>query len=197
MVPCSIWMPPVASGPVFTVSSPIRTGLLWAKAGTGTAASAALIRNVRRVSRWAMAFSLSLTGRSERRAFFRHPSPHRNVAELFEDAVDLGQHRVVGLMDVDRTDRGHPAWPARHPEHFVAIAFGIEEIAADGAGMIDDLLDAIPVDDQAAVERAKVVEAGDGHGDLLDQVRIRSVESSSHQRDLVVGRVGIGAQEDD
>src|SRR5881628_2569318 len=32
MVPCSIWMPPVASGPVSTVSRPIRTGVAGAKA---------------------------------------------------------------------------------------------------------------------------------------------------------------------
>src|SRR4029450_2854983 len=36
MVPCSIWSPPVASGPVFTVSRPMRTGLFCAIAGGGS-----------------------------------------------------------------------------------------------------------------------------------------------------------------
>src|SRR5882672_2622478 len=36
MVPCSIWMPPAASGPVFTVSRPILTGLPCARATRGS-----------------------------------------------------------------------------------------------------------------------------------------------------------------
>src|SRR6058998_2367172 len=52
MVPCSIWMPPAASGPVLTVSRPMRTGLGWAIAGNArdavTAAPAAPARNSRR-----------------------------------------------------------------------------------------------------------------------------------------------------
>src|SRR5256885_3868846 len=35
LAPCSIWMPPCASGPVLTVRSPILTGLFWAIAGIG------------------------------------------------------------------------------------------------------------------------------------------------------------------
>src|SRR5439155_1812860 len=52
MVPCSIWIPPAASGPVLTVSRPMRTGLDCAIAGNGkdavTAAPAAPARNPRR-----------------------------------------------------------------------------------------------------------------------------------------------------
>src|SRR6266581_6794106 len=39
-VPCSIWIPPAASGPVFTVSRPMCTGLDWLIAGAGSAAAA-------------------------------------------------------------------------------------------------------------------------------------------------------------
>src|SRR3989441_68940 len=52
MVPCSIWIPPAASGPGLTVSRPMRTGLGCAIAGRGkdaaTAAPAAPARNPRR-----------------------------------------------------------------------------------------------------------------------------------------------------
>src|SRR5438093_2625226 len=52
MRPCSIWIPPAASGPVFTVSRPMRTGFDWAIAGNGkdaaTVAPAAPARNLRR-----------------------------------------------------------------------------------------------------------------------------------------------------
>src|SRR5205823_7991870 len=53
LVPCSIWMPPCASGPVLTVRSPILTGLFWAIAGIGRfaakAAPAAPLSQLRRV----------------------------------------------------------------------------------------------------------------------------------------------------
>ena len=50
-MPCSIWMPPCASGPVFTVSRPMRIGLFCAIAGIGNAAAAAVpARRVRRSS---------------------------------------------------------------------------------------------------------------------------------------------------
>src|SRR5262245_6862789 len=39
IVPCSIWIPPVARGPVFTVRRPMRTGLFWAMAGAGSVAA--------------------------------------------------------------------------------------------------------------------------------------------------------------
>src|SRR5436190_11055720 len=52
MRPCYIWIPPAASGPVFTVSRPMRTGFDWAIAGNGkdaaTVAPAAPARNLRR-----------------------------------------------------------------------------------------------------------------------------------------------------
>src|SRR5438309_2330859 len=85
MVPCSIWMPPAASGPVFTVSRPILTGLFWATA--------------------------------------------------------LG--------------------------------------------------------DELRVERAQIVEAGNGERDLLDQVRVLGRGPPAHQGDLVIDGVRVGAQEDD
>src|SRR5215467_1035643 len=55
MTPCSIWMPPSASGPVFTVSRPILNGAFWAIAGVGkrlkaTAPSALPAKIVRRVN---------------------------------------------------------------------------------------------------------------------------------------------------
>src|SRR5262249_14288343 len=115
MVPCSIWMPPVASGPVFTVSSPMRTGLLWAKAGTGTAASAALIRNGRRVSRWAMASSLIPGGpaRASRsvaaRDLRRLAGEAHDVQPRASAVGQVDEAALVGL-DVVRLDR-HLAAP--------------------------------------------------------------------------------------
>src|SRR5262245_10536208 len=50
-MPCSIWMPPCASGPVLTVRSPMRTGLAWARAMRGRAPAAMAAppaRNIRR-----------------------------------------------------------------------------------------------------------------------------------------------------
>src|SRR5262245_25916308 len=55
-MPCSIWMPPCASGPVLTVSRPILKGAAWAMAGAGNGSRAAAVpaaapaRNVRRLS---------------------------------------------------------------------------------------------------------------------------------------------------
>src|SRR5262249_15597348 len=53
-MPCSIWMPPWASGPVLTVSRPILNGAPWAIAGMPMVAAAvpaaAPARNVRRLS---------------------------------------------------------------------------------------------------------------------------------------------------
>src|ERR1700722_12501108 len=40
-IPCSIWMPPCASGPVLTVNSPILTGFAWPNAGNGRLAASA------------------------------------------------------------------------------------------------------------------------------------------------------------
>src|SRR5690242_11130611 len=50
-MPCSIWMPPCASGPVLTVNSPIRAGAPCAMAGAhGKVVRAVPARNVRRLS---------------------------------------------------------------------------------------------------------------------------------------------------
>src|SRR6516164_7006925 len=52
--PCSIWMPPWASGPTFTVRRPILIGAVWAIAGAGkelrAAAAPVLARSVRRLT---------------------------------------------------------------------------------------------------------------------------------------------------
>src|SRR5664279_652870 len=54
--PCSIWIPPCASGPVLTVSRPSLNGAAWAMAGAGNlnvasaAPAAVAAMNVRRVT---------------------------------------------------------------------------------------------------------------------------------------------------
>src|SRR5262250_1399941 len=107
-------MPPWARGPVLTVKRPMRTGLLpWARAGTGfrvvaTRVAPAPTRNVRRPNFSAIAGSFSsfaglgLGRHLERRALLFHPAAHRHVAELVPQPVDVGQHRLVGALDVDR-----------------------------------------------------------------------------------------------
>src|SRR5881397_4075153 len=140
-MPCSIWMPPWASGPVFTVSRPILTGFCCANPGAGSvAASAAPTRNERRLTLTDIAspFPSPRVRRLERHRLVGQAPPDRHVAQPMPDAIHLGQHRLVGLMDVDRIRGGHPAGPAGEPEHLRAIAFGIEEVATDGAGMVDD-----------------------------------------------------------
>src|SRR5437660_3151987 len=66
MVPCSIWIPPAASGPVLTVSRPMRTGLGCAIAGNGkdavTATPAAPARNPRRSTLTAISLLLFSRG---------------------------------------------------------------------------------------------------------------------------------------
>src|SRR5262245_27799199 len=56
----------------------------------------------------------------ERRALLRHAAADGDVTELVPEAVHFGQHRLVGLMDVDGHGGGHPARPAGHPEHLGA-----------------------------------------------------------------------------
>src|SRR5262245_53410183 len=119
------------------------------------------------------------------------------MTELIPYAIDLGQYHIVGLVDVDRIRGWHPAGTPRHPEDFGPISFGIEEVAADRAGVIDDVLDAIALGDQAPVEDAEIVETGHPHRDLLDQMRVLHARSSPHERDLVVYELRICAQEDD
>src|SRR5262249_2121543 len=136
MVPCSIWMPPLASGPVLTVSNPILTGFCCANAGTDHVVASALpTRNERRPILSDLVPSLSGARRSRkgRRAFSGHPASDRPVTQLMPQAIDLGQHDVIGLVDVDRIGDRPPAGPAGDPEDLRAIAFGIEEITADRA----------------------------------------------------------------
>src|SRR5207244_6284501 len=126
MVPCSIWMPPAASGPVFTVSRPILTGLFWAIAGNGRVAATAVApaRNERRLMRTDM--EASLMGRLERGRLLGHPSANRHMAELVPHAIDFREHGGVRLVDVDGAHRRHPARAAGDPEHFRAVALGVE-----------------------------------------------------------------------
>src|SRR5229473_1434072 len=99
MVPCSIWMPPAASGPVLTVRSPILTGLPWANAGAGIAiATAEPARNARRVN-----------------------ATDRHVAHLLPQPVHLRKNGLVRLLDVDWIRDRHPARPPGDPEHLRAI----------------------------------------------------------------------------
>src|SRR5262249_14000267 len=197
-MPCSIWMPPCASGPVFTVRRPRRTGLLCASAGMASVAVTAAVpaRNARRLSFAAIggSFALPAPGRLQSRRLVRHAPSDRNMTELIPHAIDLGQYHIVGLVNIDRIRGGHPAGTSRHPEDFGPISFGIEEVAADRAGVIDDVLDAIALGDQAPVEDAEIVETGHPQRDLLDQMRVLRARSSSHERDLVVDLLRICAQ---
>src|SRR5262249_40597231 len=103
-VPCSIWMPPVASGPVFTVSRPMVTGLFWAMAGAGSvAASIAPVvpaRNPRRLILVAIGASLAMKSV----ALGQPEHVLRDVVEdhLLRDRRDLVEaHRAQGRLDVD------------------------------------------------------------------------------------------------
>src|SRR5438034_11560515 len=177
MVPCSIWMPPWASGPVFTVKRPMRTGFACALAGLGrvaAAASAVPARNVRRSSLAVIGFPLGpsllflfLSSDPERRSLFGHPPSHRHVAKLIPELIHFGQHRLVGLLDVDGLHRGHPTGSARDPEHLGAIPLGVEEVAADGAGVVDDALAAIAVGKHAPAKGPQLVAGRHAHEDPL------------------------------
>jgi hypothetical protein len=85
-VPCSIWIPPEASGPVFTVSSPIFTGLFWANAGNGHAAATAAVptRNDLRSIRVAVIdktpFDLLAPRQLEGRRLVGHAPADRDIA---------------------------------------------------------------------------------------------------------------------
>src|ERR1051325_1478937 len=196
-------MPPAASGPVFTVSNPIFTGLFCAIAGAGTsAAAAAPARKVRRETLTAMGVLLlecrCPSARDlERRGILVHRSANGDVADPVPERVDFGEHDVVRLLDVDGIRDGHPARPARQPEHFRAIAFGIQEVAADRARVVHDALDAVALGAQPAVKGAEIVEALAAHRDLLDEVGVLGAGPPAHQRDLVVDGVGIRAEEHD
>src|SRR5512144_3215795 len=94
--PCSIWMPPAASGPVLTVRRPMRTGLLWARARVGRAAAPAAsavlpARKERRLSVSDIAASCGEEGLG----LAGHPPADRDVTKLVPDAVDFGEDGLV------------------------------------------------------------------------------------------------------
>src|SRR5215470_9096626 len=141
-MPCSIWMPPAASGPVFTVRSPILTGFGCAKAGVPTMAAVAAVptRKFRRVILGAIVSSFGELAESLRAAgglagdlqaggLVGHLAADGHVTNLLPEAIDLGQDRLVRLLDVDRVGDGHPARTPCQPEHLGAVALGIEEVA--------------------------------------------------------------------
>src|SRR5215468_11502182 len=208
-MPCSIWMPPAASGPVFTVRSPILTGFGCAKAGAPARAAVAAVptRKFRRVNLGAMVSSFGepaeslraaggLAGDLQARGLVGHLAADGHVTNLLPEAIDLGQDLLVRLLDVDGIGDGHPAWTSRQPEHFGAVALGIQEVAADGARVVDHVLDAIALGAETPVEVAEIVECLHAHRDLLDQVRIVRAGPSAHQGDFMVDGLRIRAEED-
>ena len=106
VVPCSIWMPPCASGPVLTVSRPIRIGFPWAIAGNGRLAAkpipAAALSKVRRATLTTFTFSL-----------FACPCPRKSGGGAFPVDREPRVDRRDGLVDdgvvhpVLRSDRLH------------------------------------------------------------------------------------------
>src|SRR5437660_12493765 len=113
-------MPPCASGPVFTVSRPMRTGLFWATAGNGSVAATAVLptRKARRLTLTDMSLLLWTLGRAsglasdlERGRFLQHAAPDRPVAQLGPDPGDLGQDDVGRREHVHRIHGPHPARP--------------------------------------------------------------------------------------
>src|SRR2546430_3191609 len=111
MVPCPIGMPPGAGAPVFRVKRPRGPGFAGALAGLGrvaAAASAVPARNVRRSSLAVIGFPpgpflllLLLSSDPERRGLLGHPPSYRHIAKPIPELVHFGQHRLVGLLDVD------------------------------------------------------------------------------------------------
>src|SRR5262249_50805193 len=97
----------------------------------------------------------------------------------------------------ERRAHGRPAACPGDPEPPRRIGPRFEEVAADRARVVDDVLDAIALRPQPPVERAQVVEAGRAHGDLLDQVGVVRGGAAAHEGDLVIDGLGVGAQEDD
>src|SRR5262249_33596795 len=100
-MPCSIWMPPWASGPVLTVSRPILNGAPWAIAGMPMVAAAVpaavAARNLRRLRRigithpsW-FARRRAVSSPARRR---REPTP--SSARVFHD---IKPGIVVGAID--------------------------------------------------------------------------------------------------
>src|SRR5215472_7386495 len=108
LMPCSIWMPPWASGPVLTVRSPILTGVSSAIAGSGRLAAnappAEPLSNVRRQTLTVITFSL-----------FARPYPRKSGGGRFPIDREPGVDRRDCLVDdgvvhaVLRGDRLHQA----------------------------------------------------------------------------------------
>src|SRR5437870_2708878 len=175
MVPCSIWIPPAASGPVLTVSRPMRTGLGCAIAGNGkdavTAAPAAPARNPRRLT--LTAISLLLFNRGSV-ALGQAEHVLREVVEhhLLRDRRDLVEPDLApepGAADPDRLDAGEDALGVERVEEMV-------EAAAD---LADDVRrrNLQPVDEDLVGVDGRAAELLDlAHGDL------RAIERREEQR---------------
>src|SRR5215831_9084449 len=104
-VPCSIWIPPAASGPVFTVSRPIRAGLFWAIAGAGSvAASTAPVVPARNSRRPILVVAIAASFRSRSVALGQPEHVLRDVIEdhLLRDRRDLVEaHFAPEPLDVE------------------------------------------------------------------------------------------------
>src|SRR3954464_11743938 len=214
--PAQPWYSPLT---VTSAASPTRAELGGSRRTTVTsaedssraesfAASASRSGRISPSKRWAHASAIC--GRPEEnrvrrdlelecRRLLRHALAEADVAHALPQPVDFRKDRSVALLEVDRDRYRHPALAAGDPEHLGTIAFGIVEVAADGARVVDHALNAIARAHQAAVELAHVVERGATKRDLLDQLRFIDTwsmrRSSAHQRDLVVGGLRIGAEE--
>src|SRR5262245_19755048 len=105
MVPCSIWIPPAASGPVFTVRSPIRTVLFCAIAGTGSVAtSAAPVVPARNSRRPILVVAIAVSFGSRSVALGQPEHVLRDVIEdhLLRDRRDLVEaHLAPEPLDVE------------------------------------------------------------------------------------------------
>src|SRR4029434_2464146 len=105
IVPCSIWIPPVARGPVFTVSSPMRTGLFWAIAGAGSvAASTAPVVPARNSRRPILVVAIEVSFGSRSVALGQPEHVLRDVVEdhLLGDRRDLVEaHLAPEPLDVE------------------------------------------------------------------------------------------------
>src|SRR5262245_13629102 len=123
IIPCSIWIPPWARGPVFTVSRPTRTGLFWATAGMGSVAATTapvLTRNLRRVSPSAIASSFANVEGPAADPYPKTGEPLRPVqtTALARRIPALGKgSRAVQRIDLvggDPLDAGPRALERRH-----------------------------------------------------------------------------------
>src|SRR5499427_6545548 len=150
-----------------------------------------------RACAWRTCTAGGLAGDLQARGLVGHLAADGHVTNLLPEAIDLGQDLLVRLLDVDGIGDGHPAWTSRQPEHFGAVALGIQEVAADGARVVDHVLDAIALGAETPVEVAEIVECLHAHRDLLDQVRIVRAGPSAHQGDFMVDGLRIRAEEDD